>query len=66
MGKKIIITVEDESGNMVSKKEYPLNADTNNLSKIEANVEGLRSEMLSDVTKSLLTIEQNAHKKKLH
>jgi hypothetical protein len=51
---------------MVSKKEYPLNADTNNLSKIEANVEGLRSEMLSDVTKSLLTIEQNAHKKKLH
>jgi hypothetical protein len=64
--KKVIMTIQDELGNIVSEKEYPLGTDTDNLSKIEASVEGLRSKMLGDLTKKLLELEQSAHEKKLH
>lgn len=64
--KKVIMTIEDGLGNVVSAKEYSLGVDTDNLSKIEASVERLRSKMLGDLTKDLLALEQNAHEKKLH
>ena len=60
------MTIQDELGNIVSEKEYPLGTATDNLSKIEASVEGLRSKMLGDLTKELLELEQCAHEKKLH
>jgi hypothetical protein len=34
---KVIMTIQDELGNIVSEKEYPLGTDTENLSKIEAS-----------------------------
>ncbi|TAE75181.1 MAG: hypothetical protein EAZ85_03120 [Bacteroidetes bacterium] len=65
MEKKVIVTIQDETGNIVSEKSYSLGADTDNLSKIEASVENLRSKMLTDLTKSILVLEQSAHEKKL-
>lgn len=65
MEKKVIITIQDETGNIVSENSYSLGADIDNLSKIEASVENLRSKMLSDLTKSILVLEQSAHEKKL-
>lgn len=59
------MTVQDEFGNTVSETAYALGADTDNLSKIEASVEGLRGKMLGDLTKELLKLEQSAHEKKV-
>lgn len=59
------MTVQDESGNTVSETAYDLGSDTDNLSKIEASVEGLRGKMLGDLTKELLKLEQSAHEKKV-
>lgn len=65
MTKKVIVTVQDETGSIVSEQSYCLGADTANLSKIEASIENLRGKMLSDLTKTVLTLEQSAHEKKL-
>ena len=54
--KKVIVTVQDDSDNTISETTYFLGNDTDNLSKIEASVEGLRGKMLSDLTKELLKL----------
>ena len=59
------MTVQDDFGNVVSENAYSLGADTDNLFKIEASVEGIRSKMLTDLTKNILTLEQSAHEKKV-
>jgi hypothetical protein len=64
MEKKVIVMIQDESGTIVSEKSYSLGSDTTNLSKIEASIENLRGKMLTDLTKSVLTLEQSAHEKK--
>jgi hypothetical protein len=63
--KKVIMTIQDDLGNTVSETAYCLGTDTDNLSKIEASIEGLRGKMLTDLTKELVKLEQSAHEKKL-
>lgn len=58
--------IQDDLGNTISETAYPLGTDTDNLSKIEVSVEGLRGKMLGDLTKELLKLEQSAHEKKVH
>lgn len=64
--KKVVMTIQDDLGNTISETSYSLGTDTDNLSKIEASVEGLRGKMLGDLTKELLKLEQSTHEKKVH
>lgn len=64
MEKQVIVMIKDETGATVSEKAYSLGADTSNLSKIEASIENLRGTMLTDLTHSVLSLEQSAHEKK--
>lgn len=64
MSKKLVLMVQDESGEILSQSEYALRSDADNLTKIEIEVETLRSQVLSDLTKNLLQQEQTAHEKK--
>ena len=60
-----MMTIQDDLGNTISETAYSLGTNTDNLSKIEASVEGLRGKMLGNLTKELLKLEQSAHEKKL-
>lgn len=58
---KVILT--DDFGHEVSSHEYVVGEEINNLSRIERKVEELRPQILSDITKDLLTHEQSEYKK---
>ncbi|MBA4185532.1 MAG: hypothetical protein H0X49_16195 [Acidobacteria bacterium] len=58
---KVILT--DDFGHEISYHEYVVGEEINNLSRIERKVEELRPQILSDITKDLLTHEQSEYKK---
>lgn len=62
--KTATLTIKDELGNIISEREYALDSDLGNLTKIEQKVEELRGTLLCDLTEDLLSLEQSAYEKK--
>lgn len=64
--KKARIIIEDEKGNILNEQSYELGNENelNNLWKIEAKVFSMRQQLLTDITKNLLEMAQESHKKK--
>ncbi len=54
----------NDLGEELNVKTYELGIDLGNLSKIEAQIEGLRPELLTDITHDLLSTEQKRYEKK--
>lgn len=58
------VTLTDDFGNEISYHEYAVDGEADNLSRIEREVEELRPQILSDITKDLLLQKQVEYKKK--
>ncbi len=57
------VTLTDDFGNEISYHEYAVDGEADNLSRIEREVEELRPQILSDITKDLLLQKQVEYKK---
>lgn len=61
---KITVKIEDDNGLLLQEKVYELGQQLDNIDMIENSVDQLRTELLPQVSKSLLLAQQDAYKKK--
>ena len=61
---KITVKIEDDNGLLLQERVYELGQHLDNIDLIENSVDQLRSELLPQVSKSLLLAHQDVYKKK--
>jgi hypothetical protein len=61
---QVKVTITDDDGNLIGVHNYALDSELKTLSKMEAGIEELRPQILSDITHDLLTEEQKQFQKK--
>jgi hypothetical protein len=61
---KVKITVENDLGEVTSTKSYELGSDFGNMDKLETAISSVSSTMLTDITSTLLLMEEEAFLKK--
>ena len=61
---QVKVTVTDEAGNVIGAHDYQLAAALTTLGQMEASLEELRPQILSDLTRDLLEAEQERFQKK--
>ena len=61
---KIRVKIEDDKGLLLQEKVYELGQQLDNIDLIENAVDQLRSELLPQVSKTLLLAQQDVYKKK--
>ena len=62
---KIRITIENELGESIAVNSYELGADFNKMYKLEAAISAVSSAMLTDITASVLALEEQTFLKKV-
>ena len=61
---KITIQIADDQGNLLKEQSYELGSHLSTIDLIESSVEKLRTDLLPEVTKTLLVDQQEGYKKK--
>ena len=62
---KIRITLENDLGESVDVKSYELGSDFNKMYKLEAAISSVAGAMLTDITASVLALEEQSFLKKV-